>query len=167
MGKMCSSSSSGNEKDNKSDTSKNVVDSLKKEVSNWEKDTIYNKMAGTKTFIISTRSTNSLIFKFPYDGGSYVDLMIRYKNNSNEIMLSINKGQFIGESIHVKFDNDKQEEYSLSKTTDGSSDVVFLESSKKFINRLKTAKKLMIQAEFFQEGQNIIEFDVEGFKWSH
>jgi hypothetical protein len=86
--------------------------------------------------------------------------------NKNEVLLKAEKGQFNGETCRVKFD-DTIVNYGFSGTSDHSTGFIFFNNPKKFIGSLKTAKKLNIECEFFQEGSRIIEFDdVQGFEWN-
>ena len=43
--------------------------------------------------------------------------------------------------------------------------MIFINSTKAIISKLKTSKKIIIEAEFFNEGNRQMEFDVTGFKW--
>ncbi len=87
----------------------------------------------------------------------------------NEAVLSISKGQFLtgvnGENIDVRFDSLKAETYECSGPADYSTTTLFINSPTKFIAELKKAKKLLIQAVFFDNGTQQMEFNVDGFKW--
>ena len=117
-------------------------------------------------------STNEIDFKPPYDGGSKFNLTVRKRNGENEVMLQVDKGQFMPNiaderMIKVKFDDGQPNEYSYNEASDGSSNIIFIESCQSLIKKLKTSKKLMIEAEFYEEGRKVIEFDVSGFEWKH
>ena len=50
----------------------------------------------------------------------------------------------------------------------GKNDVVFLASGEDaFIKKLKTSKKVIIEAPFFQEPRTQFDFDTAGLKWKH
>lgn len=69
--------------------------------------------------------------------------------------------------VNVRFDEDKAKAYSYLDSSDGSATVIFISEPDKFISRLKTAKTLLIQAEFFNEGNITMKFLTDGFKWEH
>jgi len=131
-----------------------------------------DKMTSKKKYYASIDANDELQLKFPYDGGSTPTLLIRYKDGENNAILSVTKGQFIsnvvdGESIKIRFDNDQPVSFNCSSPSDGSSNMLFINSTKKLMNKLKTSKKIIIQAEFYDNGLQLMEFDVDGFKWSH
>lgn len=140
---------------------------------NWTFEQDTDKMSGKVNYYTHITSVNKIYFKFPYEGGSSFYLTVRKEDNSNDVLLQVSKGQFISSmgdeniTVKVKFDSEVPEEYTYTGTTDGSNTTIFIGSVKKFINKLRTAKKLMIEAEFYQEGRKVIEFDVSGFEWKH
>jgi len=139
-------------------------------VENWSYSEQEDKMEGIKQYYASNTSTNEIEFEFPYSGGSTFDIIVRNNGKENEVLLTVSKGQFMmsidgSERIKVKFDDEKPETYSYNSSADASSDVIFLNNSSKFLKKLKTAKKVMIETTFFDAGNKVIEFNVEGLKW--
>lgn len=139
--------------------------------SNWSYSEDEDKMTNEKRYFASCISTNEIEFEFPYNGGSYFTLTVRNMGKGNEIVLQVSKGQFMSgigstEYCRVKFDDGETTNYTYSSAADGSADVIFLENPSKFLDKLKTAKKLTIEAPFFQEGRRVIEFNVEGLTWT-
>lgn len=139
--------------------------------SNWNYSEDTDKMEGTKQFFATSTSTNSVDFEFPYDGGSTLNIIIRNLGKENEAMLSISKGLFLtsiseSESFKIKFDGEKASTYYFNSTSDGSSDVVFISNSTKFISKIKKSKKLMLEIPFFDAGNKVFEFNVEGLNWN-
>jgi hypothetical protein len=135
---------------------------------NWsyaeEKDPMTDKVR----YFATCTSVNLVDFAFPYDGGSYLKILIRKMNGKDEVILTITKGQFINSysgSVKIKFDEEPVKSYSFNEASDGSSDVIFLNVSNGIIAKLKKAKKVKIQPEFYQAGQTVFQFDVEGLKW--
>ncbi len=55
----------------------------------------------------------------------------------------------------------------IMKQVMGSPNYIFLESAKKFISKLKKSKQVIIEIEFFQNGEKQIKFNTDGLKWSH
>lgn len=137
----------------------------------WVYETDIDKMDGTESKYASLISTNTLDFQFPYEGGSEFTLILRRNGDKTEdVLLSVDKGQFTPslmgeEKVRVKFDNNDPVYHSFSMASDGSSDVIFINNEKAFISKLKATHDLMIEAEFYNEGRRIIEFDVSGLNW--
>lgn len=139
---------------------------------NWTFETDTDKMTSKKVYFASVDATNKLEFDSPYDGGSTASLILRNKDKADQIMLKVDKGQFIcgitdGCAINVRFDNQVAVKFKASAPSDGSSTVLFIEPEKKFIKKLKAAKKMIVQAEFYESGLKTMEFDVDGFKWDY
>lgn len=171
---VASSEESSNDKEtvetNTTDTTQKSSELKKEEVSNWKYEENEDKMTGKKRFFASTVSTNEIEFEFPYNGGSTFQLIVRNMNKKNEILLSVSKGQFMtsimeSEYLRVKFDEEQPSKYTFNSPSDGSDNLIFVSSPKKFINKLKKAEKLMIEAPFFNAGRQIIYFDVKGLEW--
>jgi hypothetical protein len=155
------------------DSATKIVDAATKTViekpkTNWiyseDEDKMTNKM--TKYAIIT--ADEELQFKFPYDGGSTATLQLR-KKGGLDIILSVSKGQFTnsysGGSVRVKFGDSPAKSYSISSSSSGSSDLIFINQTKDFVSRLKSANKIIIEAEFYQEGNKLITFQTAGFDW--
>ena len=136
----------------------------------WNFQEQIDKMTSNKIKFASIEANELLYFDFPYDGGSIATLTIRKKDGVNNIYLSISKGQFILTNfnngyLRIKFDNEPPIKYSILMPSDYSSDVIFINSSNTIISKLKKCKKIIIEAEFYDEGNRQMEFDVNGFKW--
>lgn len=153
------------------DTSNTLgTDSINNTKQNWTYQETTDEMSGDKSYFASCTSTNKLEFEFPYGGGSTFTLAIRNNKKSNNVYLSVDKGQFKtsimnSESCRVKFDDGQPVNFSFVSSDDGSTDIIFFNSESKFISKLKKAKKVKIEAPFFNAGRQIIQFDVDGLKW--
>lgn len=138
--------------------------------SNWWYDAEVDKMRGTKSYFAGVKSLNSANFDFPYQGKSHLNIQVRNKNSKNEVIFIIDKGQFDcgfdGCQIAVKFDNGSVQKYRVSNADNGVSTVLFLSNnSNGFIKKLKSSKSVMIEANFYQEGAEQFEFNIEGLEW--
>lgn len=147
----------------------------------WHATYKNDEMRGTSTKFLQTDSDNSVEFDFPYSGGSNLTLVLRSKKTQlkkdqkpddlpvTEALLIISKGQFScssydGCSVSVKFDDGKIQKYSMSGAEDSSSDVIFFDKSSSFIKGVKSHKKMIIEASFFQEGDKQFKFDLTGIE---
>ncbi|UFH55495.1 SHOCT domain-containing protein [Spirosoma sp. KNUC1025] len=127
---------------------------------------------GSKYYIATIDANEQLQFDFPYNGGSTASFSIRKKGASTDVYLKVSKGQFIthssdGGTARIRFDDGKPITYSTSGAADYSSDIIFFDNEKAIIAKLKKAKKIVIEAPFYNEGNQQMEFDVAGFKWNH
>lgn len=137
---------------------------------NWIYSTEEDPMTSAKTYFARNTSTNSVNFDFPYSGGTWFYLTVRKKRNNTDLVFSISQGQFSGNSydnnvVKIRFDDEKPITVSYLTAADGSSDVIFLESVQSLLSKIKKAKKMKIEAQFYQEGLRIAEFDIENFQW--
>ena len=140
--------------------------------SNWNYGQNVDKMSGEVTKWAMSDSLNKVSMAFPYNGGSEGSIIVFDKN----VKIYISKGQvmcsnYSGCQIRVKFDNEKPELYSAVGPDNGKHDYVYLgvegygyPGAKTFLNKLKTAKKVLISLEVYQENEPVWEFNVEGFQ---
>ena len=137
----------------------------------WKYSDEEDKMTSQKTFFATLVANEQLNLKMPYDGGVTVSLMIRSKNKSNDVILNLSKGQFMtginGQDIRVRFDSAKVETIHCSGANDGSTENLFIMPANKFLAKLKKAKKVLIEAELFDNGSQQMEFNTDGFKWEY
>jgi hypothetical protein len=129
-------------------------------------------MTSKERYFAIVESTNKLDFDAPYDGGSTATVTLRNQDKTNDILLQIDKGQFMcditdGCTINVRFDNNTALKFTGSESSDGSSTLLFISPEKKFISNVKKAKKIIVEAEFYESGLKTMEFNVDGLKWEH
>lgn len=134
----------------------------------WASSFYVDEMSGDTTFVKSVQSENTINFSFPYTGGSTFELIVRQKKGKDpEILLSTDNGQFMysfsSDYLRVKFDENEPFNVTYNTPSDGSATVIFLKSTSRLIKELKKAQKVKIEAPFFQDGRQVIEFEVDGF----
>ena len=145
------------------------VGSLGSEVKNgWDYENEFDEMDGTTTKRAIIQSSNEVEFDFPYGGGSTLGICVRKtKKYGNEVLISISNGQFVCNDyngtnyVTVRFDNNTPVKFLTTEPADYSSDVLFLENSKKFIKLGKKAKRIKIEAPFFTEGWRVFTFNTD------
>jgi len=175
-----SNQKTGSNDSTKSDSAKKTTaaETAGKETSGADSSTMWSytsdtdKMTSKLSYNASISATNQLQFDAPYDGGSTASIFIRNKNGKNDVMLSIDKGQFIsdivnGTKINIRFDSDPAITFTGLEPSDGSTTLLFIEETKKFLTHAKKAKKMIVQAEFYESGLREMEFNVAGLKWDH
>lgn len=150
-----------------SDNDSNVSEDSTKEKT-WEYSDEVDQMDNSTNFWYSLRSDNFANFDFPYQGNSYLTISIRYmKKYGYDVILTIDKGQMVGNEINgtnyvrVRFDDGKVEKYYYNTPDDYSSDCVFIKNKSKFIKKCKSAKTIIIEQEFYQEGCHQFKFHVD------
>lgn len=117
------------------------------------------------------KSINKLSFDFPYQGLQSATLQLRkHPKYGRDVIVSIDKGQFLcnsysGCKVSVRFDNSKPIRYNATEPSDYSSTYIFIRNYKSFVSRAKKSKKIYIEAEFYQEGNRVMEFNSEGLKF--
>ena len=140
------------------------------ELHTWRYSEKEDAMTSKTTTTATVGAKDELMFDFPYNGGSIAQILLRNKNGSNDVMLIVSKGQFnssIDDNyVKIRFDDAPAKTYSYARPSDGSSDTIFLNSTAEIIAKLKTSKRVIIEAEFYQEGLKQMEFNVEGLKWN-
>ena len=137
----------------------------------WEYDSKDDEMTNSKSYFATISSDNGEVFGFPYDeeGGSHLMVTVRQaKKYGTDVILRISKGQFNGQYVSVKFDDNAAKKYKAYSADDGSLDVLFIDNAKDFIAKAKTAKIIKIEAEFYQEGNRVFTFTADKpLKWDY
>ena len=141
----------------------------------WIERTSQDDMTDATNVWMSLLSDNQHEFEFPYNGGSKLQIEVRYrKQDGTQVILTLSRGQLQtsdfngGHNVIVRFDDDVPMTFSTSEPADYSSSYLFLKNPRKFINRAKTAKKIKIQVPVYDEGQPVFEFTpAEPLKWEY
>lgn len=136
----------------------------------WNYSESEDKMGRGKIKYAIVRSLNKVEFDFPYAGSQRATLHIRkHPEYGNDVMISVEKGQFMcGVSscnVQVKFGEGKATKYSATEPADNSSTMLFIGDFASFIANLKKSKKVYIEAQFYQEGNRVFEFETSNLKW--
>lgn len=142
--------------------------------SKWEYVQDKDEMREAVSYRATNLSNNSVNFGFPYGESNAAIILRKDPSLGNDVMFSIISGQFNscfdGCKIAVKFDNEKLENYAMVGTDDGTSDLLFISSAKnmkRFTEKLRKAKKVIVEAQFFDYGRAQFQFDVSGLDWKH
>ena len=138
--------------------------------SQWSYSTDQDRM-GRKLSFAEVTSTNTLAFGFPYQGSQHGSILIRKSPQSGtNVMFRIERGQFIcgieSCTINVRFDDGPIQKFSATEPSDHGTTTLFIDNETRFLSQLRKAKILRLEATFYQEGRQGLEFDVEGFKWN-
>ena len=159
----------------------------------WEYGTNTDKMTGAVTKTACLFSSSKLEFKPPYDGGSQAVICLGSPapHRHGVAVFSITKGQIVcqyvvnlrplakipswfhGCELRVKFDDGDVRTMPTDKAGDGSANSVRIvdfgswpyNEHDWFLKNLKKSKHMMIEAIFYQEGPQVMEFDTAGLVW--
>ena len=69
--------------------------------------------------------------------------------------------------VTVRFDDGELWKFDIGEPEDGTTGLLFMRpvDAESFIDELLKAKRLKIEANFYQEGRRVFEFDVHGLDW--
>jgi hypothetical protein len=139
-------------------------------VENWSYSTKPDQMGRGSIKNASTTSINTVSFGFPYQGDQHGTLLLRnHPRYGKDIIFIIEKGQFLsgidGCEVVVRFDENKPVTFRAVGPEDNSTTNIFIKGYSQFVKSLKRSKLVKIEAPFFQEGQRVFEFNVEGLVW--
>jgi hypothetical protein len=136
--------------------------------SRWRYGT-YTDAMGRQRTVAAVKSINSVDFSFPYQGSQHADLTLRRDHNGLNVILSIDRGQFMCDlsncPLNVRFDEGPITAYSSGPPADHSTTHVFLNNEAGFVARLQRSKVVRIEASFYQQGSHVFEFPVAEFSW--
>lgn len=137
----------------------------------WKYTEEKDEMTDKTVYYASVVSQNMASLDFPYEGGTSLTLYLRSKNGVLDSWVWASNGQLYDDYdnrvIAVRFDDDEPVNFSVSESTSGDSQYRFINSSNKLLKRLRTAKKVKIQVQFYNNGNFVYEFDVSDLKWEH
>ena len=136
----------------------------------WTYSTTPNPMTSQPIRSGSTHSVNVLQFHGPFAGPQHATLTIRsHPREGTDVLLSVERGQFLsstsGCQALVRFDDASPIPFAATEPVDASSTAVFVRSVGQFLQSLRGAHRVLIEATFYQEGNRVIEFHTQGLEW--
>ena len=133
---------------------------------NWSYDSATDQMTGAVRHWACTVSTNELQFSFPYDGGATGTLCFIRKGKTLNATVQVSTGQFNCDiddcALRFKFDNGAIQSFSAEESTTHETGVLFLNSEQRLLSDVVKAKELKVEAEYFEEGTQVLTFEVTG-----
>ena len=138
--------------------------------SKWSYSSKKDEMRGGEERYAEVEAINTIDLDFPY-GDQRGRILIRKSPQFGfDILVGVPSGQIMcnaysNSHISVKFDNGPIRRYGCTDASDGSSNMIFVQGAKGFLASLKNSKKVIIEAEFFQNGIQQMTFDTANLKW--
>ncbi|WP_256670991.1 hypothetical protein, partial [Pseudomonas sp. FSL R10-0765] len=100
----------------------------------------------------------------PFPAGQIFSTPLNAKSH-----ISLDKGQFIcGYDdcyVRVRFANGKAQRMSASEPSDHSNNLLFISNASSFISQARKSDTVFIEANFYQEGSRVFEFDISDLEW--
>lgn len=129
-----------------------------------------DKMTGKSWRFAEIKSVNLVDFDFPYQGSQRATLTLRsHPTKGRDVIISLERAQFLcgtsGCSVGAKFDAAAPVKYAVSEPADHRSNMLFIDSDEQFVKRLRSSKTVMIEAQFYQQGSRVFEFQSAGLEW--
>ena len=118
----------------------------------------------------SVDSINTVDFAFPYNGVQRASLELRnHPRYGKDVILSLEHAQFLCRvdecTVSVRFDGGRPQSYNAAEPSDHSTNTLFIRNYDRFHAGAYKAKKVFIEAQFYQQGPHVFEFSVDGLKW--
>lgn len=137
----------------------------------WDYSSETDPMTSKKAHFARLISEGSMNFSFPYAGTNYARISVRSDSkHGTNVIFAVQKGQFVcsvgGCNVLVRFDDKPPQTFRAVGPEDYSSTMLFLEPEKKFISEALKAKKILIEATYYNEGRNVATFMSDSpLKW--
>ena len=126
----------------------------------WQYITNTDALTNKSTIVARRLSVNTFDFNSPYQNSKKAFIEV---SNNNEVGVGFDSMQLLCHTddcnMMVKFDNEEPVSIRFIKPSDYSTDWVGTRD-RYFINKLKTAKKVLVQFETYKNGQPIAEFNL-------
>jgi len=134
----------------------------------WVIKTKHDAMRNKDIHLAALVSENVVEFPFPYNGGSHLNLRLLKGDTGSgfdlQASIMIEKGQFDcgsdGCSVSMKFDDGSVERWGMTSARGAKSDIVFFDDSQRLLGRVRSARRLIVEASFFESGRRQFTFEV-------
>lgn len=132
----------------------------------WDYSAVEDPLTKKPINLAVLESTDSLSLEFPYQGRNKGSLTIRRSQRAGlDAMFSIEKGQLIcgygvGDCrVKVSFDGAAPVTFSMTRSADSSSTLLFFSDAKRLVELLSRAKEIRVAAVVFKAGEPTLTFN--------
>lgn len=142
-----------------------------KTMPNWVYSESIDTVSGKAVKYATATSHTTHHFSPPYQGGTGATLQFRkHPRFGKDVIFDINKGQLIcsageGCAVTLRIDDSKPFQVHANGPEDYSSTTLFLSGYQNLLGKIKNGKKLVVAANFYQEGQPAFEFNIADLKF--
>ncbi|WP_320151072.1 hypothetical protein [uncultured Tolumonas sp.] len=131
----------------------------------WDYSNKEESMGRGYNEVASIQSENTFELQAPYMGSQHATLVLRrLYNTDNELVILIEKGQFIcgvtGCSITARIDNNESFSIPVAIPHDGSTNMLIGSLNVTTKRSILAGKKLLIETTIYQNGEHIFEFNI-------
>lgn len=138
--------------------------------SNWTYSEDRDEMRGTSSRFASVTSENSVDLDFPYGVVSGRIWIRQRPEDGLDVAFQVDKGQvlcstFRNSYVSIKFDDGPIQRFRCTDASDGSSETAFLTDARRALAGLRNARRVIVEAEFFQQGRQQFVFATAGLNW--
>lgn len=138
---------------------------------NWTYRSDVDEMRDTAIHHACTESRDQVHLGWPY-GSQRVRLCVRqHPRFGQDVIVRLNdEGQFLcssydGCTVRVRFDQGEVSGFSASGPSDNSTNSIFIQNDERFLRSLKSASRVIVEAEFYQAGSQQMTFETAGLEW--
>ncbi|HTB31467.1 MAG TPA: hypothetical protein VK808_05535 [Bacteroidia bacterium] len=107
---------------------------------------------------------------FAFNKGAEGELELLNKEDDNEVIFSVAKGHFDvyeGWNCRVTIRFDKQPAFTFESRNNVVDKNFLLFSEPDIINKIKAAKTMLVEVEYYNNKKHLFKFNVSGLKWEH
>ena len=137
----------------------------------WDYRESKDPMTDGTTYFACVTSKDRVGLQPPYDPVT-ADLCIRQSpQHGLDVMVGLNgDGQMLCQSyrscsVKVRFGDGQQQTFSAIGAADNSSNMVFIENARRFVEAVKSAPVTRVQATFYEAGDQVMEFKTADLEW--
>ena len=141
--------------------------------SKWVYFDYEDKASGKTAYQAYVESENKINLSFPYSGFQNGRLSVRnHPRFGKEIFFQIDKGQILSTDGYsydnkyflVRFDDGDVKKWNYGEAADQSTEVIFIQDKKAFLEKLTNSKKVYLTVNLYQDGQYTFIFNSTGLK---
>ena len=140
-------------------------------VSKWIYSEQKDELRNSAVYQARIRSENSHDFSFPYGSGNYLTMVVRkHPQWGRDVFFRIDNGQMMCDIYDcrytISFDG-AAESLTLVPPEDRDSTMLFAKYGDAIIRKLKNADRVIVELQFYQEGNRQFIFETAGLEWEH
>lgn len=137
----------------------------------WDYTSDSDEMSDSRISHACTSSTNTVSLGWPYETQRVTLCIRQHPRWGQDAIVRLERGgQFLctsygGCTVRVRFDDGEAAAYSASEPSDNSTDTLFISNDARFIGNLRRSSRVIIEANFYQAGAQLMSFETERLEW--